>query len=306
MNDQTFEQLVCERWENVVRYAQFSCELYNRHDAEDVVQEKLMALWERRGFQGDHGGRAIPEAFLKRCVHNASIDFFRSQRSERERRQGIGPIVRGTCIAPIEIEGASRIPDAEHEDNRKEATEYMTAVMAQYREMEALHALDEHMKALPHALRKLPYPYSKVIHLWMHDVGQEEIGRRLGWHRSKVQRVLKQALKLLRQLMNGDPGPDTPSGGRAGVPGAKPGKKGTTRSKQKGRVKGISSLYRCNKQTHTRGSSLLAQRVGSEVEQCIDFSFTNNTCFSLSNKTKKSICSGLNWKQINERRTCSA
>jgi RNA polymerase sigma factor (sigma-70 family) len=197
MTEEEFEALIEKDWNRLVDFANRKKKVWDIPTAQDIVQEKLTQLWESHGFLGGHGGRAVPYAWIRRCIAHQCFDFFRQRAKERRDQEDSAPIVSG-------MPGCGQSEDNEG--------------MARYRNMAAERTLHERLLALPAALAKLPVDCRRVIDLtYQEDLTQEEIARRLGWNRWKVERTLRRAEKMLKALLTDGGGPDTPSGGSAGV-----------------------------------------------------------------------------------------
>lgn len=135
----------------------------SREDAEDIVQDVLVRLWERREslqFLSD------PYSYAHAAVRNRCLDHLRHQAYVREHRHGVWAALRLAC-------------DLE-----------TPAVRAEY------HELEQH---LGQAVQQLPMRCRMVFMMSRYDgLHNDEIARRLGISSNTVECHITSALSRLR------------------------------------------------------------------------------------------------------------
>lgn len=152
--------------------------LGSRPDAEEVVQEVLHRLWERRGqvrWQGDESGEAEPDALERYCyraVRNQAINRLRRRRRETA-------WYRRATLAP-------------------EADEILGPALTSTPADERLER-DELLAAVGQAVDALPERCRLVFELkWRHGLRYTEIADALGITPKTVENQLLKAVKAIR------------------------------------------------------------------------------------------------------------
>jgi RNA polymerase sigma-70 factor (ECF subfamily) len=167
--------------------------LGDRGLAEEVVQETMLAVWEKA--EGYDPGIASLAAWLMTITRNRSIDRLRA----RSRRPG--PLTLGAAGDPRDARGQTL--DAAIEDGR------LVAAAPAPLDPEALVDAAWLREAVRDALDGLPLPERRALELaYYEELTQSEIAARLGWPLGTVKTRTRRALYRLRTVLADALGPD--------------------------------------------------------------------------------------------------
>lgn len=180
----------------------------DRAVAEDVVQETFLVLWDRaETFDPTVGSMA---AWLRTIARNRTVD--------RLRAAGRRPTTIPMASILGDGWGGASEPQADALDRVLAGGDIVAGSMPP-RSPEVIASLGELRSALQAALAAMPEPERTVIVLaYGHDLTQAQIAERLGWPLGTVKTRTRRALRLLREVMRDDIGPE--SGRLAPAPSA--------------------------------------------------------------------------------------
>ena len=167
--------------------------LGDRGQAEDVVQETMLALWNRAELF-DAGIASLP-AWLLTIARHRAVDRLRA----RARRLPAMPLTAAVAGAPD--------PDGALE--RLLAGGEMLASGPEPIDPEAALDADWLRDVVVHALAAMPEPERQAIQLaYYEDLSQTEIADRLGWPLGTVKTRTRRALARLRGMLAETLGPE--------------------------------------------------------------------------------------------------